>query len=108
MSRYSGKIGFAYEDEVSPGEYEKIITEKQYYGDYYKVQRQNRSQESTNDKLVIENEISIVGDPFSTDHMMDIVYATFLGKRLKVTHVTADSPRILLNVGEVYNGPLPG
>lgn len=108
MSRYSGKIGFAYEEEVLPGEWEKIVTERQYYGDFYKISRDNRAQESTNDKLIIRNEISIVGDPFSQTHFLDIIYATFKGKRLCVTNIQADFPRIRFNIGEVYNGPLPG
>lgn len=106
--RYSGKIGFGFSTEIDPGVWEDVIEEHQYYGEWYKISRRNQpSQDTTNDTLTISNEISIVCDPFANNHLNDIRYITFMGNRYKVSNIQVSIPRLILSIGDIYNGPIP-
>lgn len=104
MARYSGKIGFAVTKETKPGVWADEITERTYYGDLTRNTRRLQSSGNLNDNLVISNELSIVADPYANENFHAIRYAVFMGMKWKINSVQVQYPRLILELGEVYNG----
>lgn len=104
MAKFYGKVGYAETEETSPGVWTETITEKYYYGDVLKHYKSFDKSEYLNDNLNINNEFSIVADPYAIDHFYKIRYIDWMGTLWKVNSVTLEYPRLILNVGGVYNG----
>jgi hypothetical protein len=109
MARFFGRVGYAGEQvETAPGVWTDEITEQTYYGDVVRNSRELREGENLNPNLSVQNSISIVADEFAIDHIFAIRYVEWAGVLWTVSSVEVQSPRLLLRLGEVYNGPTPG
>lgn len=83
------------------------MVEVSYFGDVVRNSRKLQAGESVNDDLSVDNSISIVADAYANEHFFAIRYVEWAGIRWKVSNVEVQSPRLLLRLGEVYNGPTP-
>ena len=104
MARFSGKIGFVENTKTKPGVWEPVETERQYYGDVTRAVRKLENGQDINDNVVINNEISIVADPYAQQHFFAIRYAIWQGVKWKVSNVEVLYPRLILTLGGIYNG----
>ena len=104
MAKYYGAIGFATNIETSPGVWEDQITERTYYGDLIRNTRRLQTADKLNDDIVISNQISIVGDPYIYDNIYAMRYVTFGRSKWKISSVEVQYPRLILEVGGLYNG----
>ena len=104
--KFAGEIGYRLEVETAPDVFKAVITEKRYFGDVVRATRQQReTSEKVNLDTSLSNSISIVADAFASEHFMDIVYVKWAGRYWKISEVDVTvSPRLLLRLGEVYNG----
>lgn len=105
MAKYFGKLGFVRDVENSPGVYVEEVTEREYYGDIVKNTRRIYSPNQVNDNVEINNEISIVADPYAYQNIYAIRYLWWMDTRWKITNVTVEYPRLILTIGGLYNGP---
>ena len=107
MARFSGKIGFVHTVEKTPesGVYVEIATEKIYYGDVIRNARRLEVVDTLNDNPVVSNSITIVANPYANANIYAIRYVRWAGALWKVTHVEVRSPRLILQIGGIYNGP---
>lgn len=111
MAKWSGKVGYisTIEDPIDSGIWKEQVTEKSYYGDI--LRNNNRVQnieDGLNNDISINNEISIISDPYAIQNFHAIRYAEFMGTMWKVTSVEVRYPRLILNLGGVYNGNKTG
>lgn len=104
MSKWFGKIGYATTKETTPGIWEEVITEREYFGDVYRNTRKLQSASQVNDDINVSNEISIVADPFARDNFYSMRYVEFMGTKWKVSNIEVQYPRLNLTIGGVYNG----
>lgn len=104
MAKYCGNIGFAETVETRPGVWEDKITEYVYYGDLTRNTRRLQSSSNLNDNINIANNISIVADPYANKNFHKIRYVEFMGTKWKVSDVEVQFPRLILTLGDVYNG----
>ena len=104
MAKYYGAIGYAETTETSPGVWVEGITERNYYGDIVRNSRNLQNSERLNDDVKVSNQISIVADPYAIQNFHAIRYAEFMGAKWKVSSVDVQSPRLLLSLGDLYNG----
>ena len=106
MAKWYGKVGYIETKETSPGVWKPEVIERPYFGDVLRnSSRWSSSSDSTNDDLNINNQISIVADPFAYRNFHSIKYVEFMGAKWKVTSVDANQrPRLILTIGGVYNG----
>lgn len=109
MARFFGRVGFgeSVEKEDSPGVFEDVIVEHNYYGDVIRDTRSLSEGEYLNKDLSVSNEIRIVADGYANDHFHAIRYVEWAGALWTVSTVEVQRPRLLLRLGEVYNGPTP-
>jgi hypothetical protein len=107
MARYFGRIGYGESVETAPGVWVDQITERSYYGDVIRNARSLQEGENLNPDLSVRNSISIVADAYANDHFFAIRYVEWAGTLWTVQSVEVQSPRLILRLGEVYNGPAP-
>ena len=106
MAKFYGNIGYAETVETAPSVWAEQFHEKTYYGDILRNSRQLQADsQKLNDNLKVSNKISIVADPYALDHFFTMKYVTWMGTNWKITDVEVQRPRLILTVGEVYNGP---
>ena len=104
MAKWYGKIGYAETKQTSPGVFEEIITERDYYGDVFRNTRRLESSGGINDNININNEISIVADPYAIQNIHAMRYIEFMGTtKWKITNVDVQYPRLKLTVGGLWN-----
>jgi len=109
MAKFRGKVGYgvSVENPEAPGVFVDRITEVEYTGNVVRNTTKNVPGESLNDDISVENSISIIADGFAVGHFMKIKYVEWAGVRWSVTSVEPQRPRLILNLGSVYNGPTP-
>jgi hypothetical protein len=108
MAKFAGKIGFGISSQSAPGVFTEIITEKEYKGDVLRSNKNfDESNNGVNDNLKLSNRVSIVADDFAHQNASVMRYAILGGVRWKVTSIEVAAPRLILTLGEVYNGPTP-
>ena len=108
MARFFGRIGYGEPVETEPGVWVDEIVEHSYFGDVIRNARNLKEGENLNADLSVQNSISIVADAYANDHFFAIRYVEWAGTLWTVSSVEVQSPRLLLRLGEVYNGPTPG
>lgn len=109
MARFSGLVGYAVqvEDPPSSGIWVDKIIEKRYFGDIDRVSHRYSPSGTLNDNLTLSNEISIIVDPYARENCGNIRYVKYMGTAWKVTSIDMKFPRIILSIGEIYNGDTP-
>lgn len=101
--RYSGKIGYFETVETQPGYYEEKIVPRTAQGDVIRNAKRNQMSSTVNDKVVLNNSLSIVADPYAREHFFSIVCAYWQGTWWEVTSVEVQYPRLILELGGPYN-----
>lgn len=110
MGRFFGAVGYAHdtvEDPPDSGVWVDQIIEHEYQGDVIRNTRQLESGEKINEDISVANSISIVADEYAVEHFHNIKYVRWVGVLWTVTTVEVRSPRLILSIGSVYNGPTP-
>lgn len=107
MAKFYGLIGYC-ESVEGTGEREGIwedrVTERYYYGDILKNSSRWEPGSDVNDNLRITNSFSIVADAYAYEHFYAIKYISWQGALWKVTSVEVQRPRLIINIGGVWNG----
>lgn len=105
MARFYGVIGYAESVETKPGVWMDKITERNYFGDVLKDSSGwSTSSDSTNDDLTINNQISVIADPFAYQNVRFMKYVVFMGAKWKIKNIEVKQPRLILTIGGLYNG----
>lgn len=109
MARFYGEVGYGdtVESPTGSGVWKDSITEVSYFGDVVRNTRKLDSGEKLNDDISVSNSISIVADDQAIKHFFKIKYVRWAGTLWTVTNVEVKSPRLVLSLGSVYNGPTP-
>lgn len=109
MARFYGEIGYgkSVENPLESGVWIDEIKEFGYFGDVIRNIRRLDSGESLNDDISVQNSISIIADQYAIKHFFNIKYIRWMGTLWTVTSVEVKSPRLILSLGSVYNGPTP-
>jgi hypothetical protein len=105
--RFYGAIGYgtSVEDPADSGIWVDQITEYSYYGDVVRNLRRLEDGESVNSDISVGNSISVVADQYAIEHFHAIRYIRWAGTLWTVDSVEVRSPRLILSLGSVYNGP---
>lgn len=107
--KFAGDVGFwITADETKPGVFIDHMIEKHYTGDVTRAfNKWDSRSEATTDELSLNNQISIVGDLFAHENWLSIKYVTWRTIRWKVKTVEIRFPRLILEVGGVWDGEVP-
>ena len=107
MPKFYGEVGYGNAVETPPGSGVWIdeIVEKKYYGDVIRNARSLEDGERLHDELTVSNSISIVADAYANNHFFAMRYVRWAGALWTVQNVEVQSPRLILRLGGIYNGP---
>lgn len=108
MAKYHGKVGFVTYPEVKPGINKETPDEREYFGDVIRNSKRWSKGEDVNPNLTVNNQISIVADQYARDNLFAIRYVSWMGTNWSISSVDVQYPRLILTIGDVYNGPTPG
>ena len=103
--RFYGQVGYGITEETEPGVWAAKIVEFPYYGDVIRNSRKLDNGDKVNDDISVGNSISIVADAYANEHFFAMRYVKWAGVLWKVSDVTVESPRLILRLGGVYDGP---
>lgn len=104
--KYSGNAGFRITDvEVDPDVFEPQVVVKKVRGDVVtsRYHHDQNGDKSTIDNIRITNQISLVADQFFMKHISNLLYLKYQGVKWKVESFTIKPPRVILDLGGVYN-----
>lgn len=105
MAKFYGMIGYAITEETKPDVWVETITERPYYGDITRESRRvESSQDSINDGVSLNNDISIVADLYAQENINAMRYVKIRGTAWKITSVEVQYPRLNISIGGIYNG----
>jgi hypothetical protein len=102
--KFVGAVGFETLVEVRPSNWQSTIVERKYRGDITRVSRRLQSAEKVNDDINISNEIEILSDAFAFENFSNIKYVVWMNTKWKVETITVEPPRLILEIGGVWNG----
>jgi hypothetical protein len=106
MAKYYGTVGFSQTGKTKAGVWQETgVVKRQYSGDVRRYSRRLVSGNKVNDDLSINLNISIVADPYALQNFHNLKFVEYMGAYWKVSNVEVQYPRLLLELGEVYNGP---
>lgn len=107
MPKFHGPIGYGESVESPPGSgvYRDVVTEYLYYGDVIRNTRRLQDGEYLNNDLTVGNSISILADPYAIEHFFNMRYIGWSGTLWTISEVEVQTPRLVLRLGGVYNGP---
>lgn len=101
MGKWHGKIGFAEQVEYEPGIYENIIVERTYSGDVIRNVRLTQNSGNAIDNINVNNQISIIADPYANQNGHSIRYVEFMGNNWTVINFDVQRPRLILTLGGI-------
>ena len=106
-TRFYGEVGYgeSVEDPPGSGVWVDEIVEYPYFGDITRNARTLDASDQLNADISVGNSISIVADQWANEHFHKIKYVRWVGTLWTVKSVEVKRPRLLLTLGEVYNGP---
>lgn len=109
MAKFHGEVGYGEAKEIPTGSgvWVDEIIEFPYFGDVIRNTRRLENGELLNDDISVGNSISIVADQYANEHFFAIRYVRWMGALWTVSQVEVKSPRLILTLGSVYNGPTP-
>jgi hypothetical protein len=109
VNRFYGAVGYgqSVESPAGSGVWEEIITEYNYMGDLVRTSRRLEQGEGLNSDISVGNSISVVADPYAVANFLHIKYVEWNGVRWTVSSVEIKERRLIMELGEVYNGPTP-
>jgi hypothetical protein len=106
--RFSGAVGYATSTETAPGVWRDVIEEKMYIGDVVRDTRRldqsSLAPPALNANIALGNSFSILADPYAYDNFMNMRYIRWNGDNWTITLVEIKRPRLILTVGDLWNG----
>ncbi len=104
MARFSGLVGFVSSQRTVPGVSSVTVVESPYYGDVKRAQLNMTDDQTVNTEIRTSSSIEIVADKYASENMFAIRFVVWAGVAWEVVNVTPQHPRLLLQLGGVYDG----
>lgn len=105
MTRFFGKIGYV-STVREGGVSENIATEREYYGHELRTLRYFTDEGTILGEVTQQTRISVLADAYALENYEDIRYLIKAGTAWTVSSVVKERPRLVLTLGDKYNGPL--
>lgn len=105
--RYSGNFGFGEPAETAPGVWEDVVTERPYLGDVKQSTEAFSVAGSVLPQYRTNTSVSVLSDGVLREKYTHLRYVTYMGQKWTIASCVHEPPRIVIYMGEVYNGPTP-
>lgn len=105
--RWAGKIGVTSRQEVRPGIWEDVITERPKMGTVETRTETFREGENVHAAYSTSTSVSVLSEGPEKIDYRDYVYITHMGVRWQIGSIAMAYPYMTIYLGEEYNGPEP-
>lgn len=105
--RYSGALGLVEQTEVRPGIWEETVTEVPVLGTVRQATEVLPNVDSVLPQHTTTTSISVPARGVGPLDNSNIRYITYKGHRWQISSIVDEPPRIVVYIGEKYNGPTP-
>lgn len=106
MAKFSGRIGFGFEREISRGVYDLEIVERRYFGEVERDILERVAGQTVLGESKTGNSFNIVADGYARLNFWDMKYVFWNGMYWDIRQVELlQRPRMRVRIGGVYNGP---
>lgn len=102
--KFYGEVGYAPTVVDDYGVATAAIVKRNYFGDVLDYTTRWQPSDQVNDDIKVSHRISILADPYAIENFPYIRYVEWMGTKWEVISTKVDYPRIVLNLGGVYNG----
>ena len=105
MAKFAGLVGYVTQKESESGVWLPETVERKMRGDVIRAASSFNANEKVNEDIVMQQRISLVGDPYAFANFATLKYVTYLGVKWKVMSIDVNSrPRLIVTIGGVWNG----
>lgn len=101
--KYYGNLGFVEYEETAPGVFKETIKEYSYYGDTVRAISHWQGAEKVTDDVKLNNQISVVLDPYALENYANLRYISFMNSKWEVSAVEIQYPRLIVSFGGLYH-----
>lgn len=105
MAKIYSVIGFGETVETRPGVREDVIREQKFYGDVLFPSRQFRESDQINADAYTGTQLSFIIHDWATEDIFAIRFVEWHGVMWFVKSLSVEHPRLILRLGDVYDGP---
>lgn len=105
--RYSGKIGYAVPTETAPGVWVDVITEHPKIGDVVQRTEVLDGSDSVIPQYRTTTSISVLSDGVLKENYRHLRYVSYMGENWMIGSAVMQDRRLVIYIGEVYDGPTP-
>lgn len=105
--KFSGKLGYSEPTETAPGVFKDVITERPYIGDVVQRTEAFSVANSVLPQYRTTTSVSVLSDGVLKEKYNDLRYVEYGGVKWSVASVVTVWPRLIIYIGEKYNGPTP-
>lgn len=106
-NRFHGIVGYGETVDKGVGVHGLVVREQDYYGNVLQNTKTFEDGDEVNPNVRVGNQISIIADQYAVEHFFAIIYVMWMGVLWSVRKVEVKSPRLILSLGSVYDGPTP-
>lgn len=104
MAKYAGLVCYGFQIETDPGVWETDEKTLLMKGDLIRQNADIRNADSVNDSISLGHRVSLVGDAYAFDNYFNIKWIEIDHRKWKVSSVEIQRPRIIVDVGDLWNG----
>lgn len=109
MAKCYVEIGFVETEEkidgtIHTGVWEEKIVPKMYYAEIRRNYKVTASNDKVNSDILLNNTFSIIADPYANNNYFAMRYVKFNNVKWEIANVEVEYPRLIINVGGIYNG----
>ena len=104
MAKFAGLVGYVTQKESESGVWLPETVERKMRGDVIRAASSFNANEKVNEDIILQQRISLVGDPYAFANFTGLKYVTYLGVKWKVLSIEVNRPRLVVTLGGVWNG----
>jgi hypothetical protein len=104
MAKYAGLVGYATQEETVPGVWSPVEKTVVMKGDVIRQSSSVQNDDKVNSDITLNHRVSLIGDAYAFDNYYNLKWIELHGRKLEVSSVELQRPRLIVSVGDIYNG----
>lgn len=104
MSKFAGLVGYATQEETVPGVWSPVEKTVMMKGDVIRQSSSVQNDDKVNSDIALNHRVSLMGDSYAFDNYYNLKWIQLHGRKVEVSSVELQRPRLIVSVGGVYNG----
>lgn len=104
MAKFSGLVGYVTQEEKVPGVWVPVENPRKMKGDVIRQSASSQNGNKVNSDISLNHRVSLIGDAYAFGNYYNIKWIELHGRKWEVSSVEIERPRIIVNLGGLWNG----